>query len=262
MYAVDVSVDTMHPGQRTVQNKETKLYYDQDVFDVDLSLTVKHLQTGRIVGTTGERYEHWFIKDSDDKRLVEKRAAIFKAADNLAERFVGEWAAGKYGEDLPRSMVQSDLDKLIDQATLATGLSLPALAFQSVVCIVLLIVIVVLLRAIARGFSLSRQTLQQDLDHALTLAVKTDNFSESFCRAAAAAKRPEILAVHSQTEKREVERLHHASYFEGYYRRVARYAASRTGIEKARIVEMMRQAHVWEYRVLQEAKRLAVEVPK
>ena len=87
MDLVEVSVDAMHPAQRTAQNEQNKLYYDQDVFDVELSLVVKHLQSGRVVGTTGERHEHWFTRYSEDDRLVEKRAAIFKAADNLADRF-------------------------------------------------------------------------------------------------------------------------------------------------------------------------------
>src|SRR4029077_3449226 len=93
--------------------------------NVELSLAVKNLESGQTIGGTGERYVHHLSYANDDK---DKRRAIYRAAENLAGRFVDEWAAGKFGQGLAPTEAPSYLERILYQLTATTGVPLSVCA--------------------------------------------------------------------------------------------------------------------------------------
>jgi hypothetical protein len=290
MYVIELSVDTMHPAERSVPIDSGHDYGALHVFDVDLSLTVRNLQTGNVVGTSGERYVYSFTPglfiDIDARRLTEKRAAIFQAADNLAGRFVGELEAGRYGKELHFSTASTppEPEPFLTQVTMATGI--PAGLWAPLA--VLLSVIVIAFTssgpaplpassgpARVPAWSVPaplpappppapdpHATWDKEFREALALFLKTDNFSDIACRTAAAMTRGEMLAISARITDKEAERLASAKARAAHYENLAAYASVESGLDPAAIVEILQKADQWEYRVLQEAKKIATEVSR
>jgi hypothetical protein len=106
------------------------------------------------------------------------------------------------------------------------------------------------------------QEMECELKEAITLSLKTDNFSEAARQTAATTRRDQVLAMHAEIEEKEAERIATARARAAYYEGMAAHAAPKSGLEHAAIVDILRNADEWEYQVLQEAKKLAVEESK
>ncbi len=262
VFLLEVSVDSMRVSTRAAWNDTYKSYEDQDIFGVDLSLTVKHSATGRTLGATGERHEHIFVHYRDNDRLTEKRVAIFNAADNLAQRFVLACGRGQFGPELAPSESPSDWPDWLNSDNVGAG----ALALGVIVSLILALVILKKVASYIRKYIVHRKALagsahQQRtrmLNNALALFLKTANFCEEACRQAAAANKGDILAQHSAIEAKEADRLLHSTAHEQYYKGVAAAAAKKCEFTKEELLDMLRKADAWEFRVLQEAKKLAI----
>jgi hypothetical protein len=76
--------------------------------------------------------------------LTEKRATIYTAADNLATRFLDEWAAGKYGDELPASQAPSAIYINLGLLARATGMPVWSLLLS---CLAVLILVIILAAA-------------------------------------------------------------------------------------------------------------------
>jgi len=116
--------------------------------------------------------------------------------------------------------------------------------------------------AVQRASARKIQDMERELKEGIALSLKTDGFSEAARQAAATAGRDGILAAHAAVEAKEAERLANARARAAHYEGVAAYAAPRSELGHAAIVEILREADEWEYKVLQEAKRLAIEVSR
>jgi|GEM_PF-3803203 len=106
------------------------------------------------------------------------------------------------------------------------------------------------------------QEMERELQEAFTLALKTENFSEAACQAAAAARRDEVLFAHAQIAAKEAERLLNVKIHAAHFEKLAAQASSRSEMGHAALVDILRRADEWEFRVLQAAKKLALEESK
>jgi hypothetical protein len=110
--------------------------------------------------------------------------------------------------------------------------------------------------------ALKIQVMNRVLKDAIALSLKTENFSEAARRTAASAQRDHVLATHAEIEAKEAERIANARARAAHYEGVAAHAAPKSELGHAAIVDILRNADEWEYQVLQEAKKLAVEEAK
>jgi hypothetical protein len=91
---------------------------------------------------------------------------------------------------------------------------------------------------------------------AMAQALETDDFSETWCRAAAQARYEEILANARRIERAEAERRLKAKPRERDYKEMAEYAEWKYGHDPGTIIKTLRTADELSYRLLQEAKKL------
>jgi hypothetical protein len=68
-----------------------------------------------------------------------------------------------------------------------------------------------------------------------------------------------MLAASAQIANKEADRLANGKARAAHYEEVAAYASPKSEVSHAAIVDILRKADEWEYLVLQEAKKLAVE---
>jgi hypothetical protein len=277
VYLLDLSVKAMHPAVRSVWNQEANEYQSRDIFDVELSLAVKHRQSDRDLGTTGARYEHWFTNHYESQQVTEKRVAIYTAANELADRFTQEAAAGQFSETLRSiqrpfwgSVANGDMDAIVEACALGLFALLPIF--------ILIAIIIAVCGAIRRAFQQTSRwhhpdpssspvrsqpnyaAWDQELQEAFALSFETNGFDDAACRAVAAARLDEILAAHASIETKEAERILNTKSRDIDREKKAAYAVSRCDLDKTDVIETLRGAEEWPYRVLQEAKGLAVEV--
>jgi hypothetical protein len=266
VYLLDLTIAALHPAYRAAWDGGHNAYVEDPVFSVELSLIVKHLQSGRVLGSTGERYEYHFQNNYEADRPEAKHGVIFTAADNLAERFVSELASARYGQELTSARTPSAIEQCA--ALLATAVVgvplLPLLMWALPIASGLTLVPVLnkLVERRLRARTASRKEWDATLESAIALKLKTDDFSDAACRLAAMARRDAILAAHAEIEKKTAHRLCQSDEMESFYAKVARYAARRTNFNKEQMVGILRNADEWEFRVLQEAKRQATEFGK
>jgi hypothetical protein len=261
MYLLDISVDALNPADRTAWDGR-----NNRVFDVELSLAIKGLQTGRTFAT-GERYEYDFGDRGDKLEL--RRRAIFNAADNLTDRFLNEWASGKYGDALPASQAPTFLERA-PWWLLLLLLGAGVLIFITV-CAVGARILDALFSSRRQPFPVPvpplpprpqprRAEWDRQLQEAFALSFETNGFDDAACQAVATARRDEILASHERIEATEAERIVSTRLRDIEREKIAWYAISRCDLDKKDVIETLRRAEEWSYRVLQEAKKLSVEV--
>ena len=246
LFLLDISVDSLHIANRADWTGDR-------VFEVELSLNVKEVRSGQSAGSAGERYTTHFSEQPGIDVDKELRSAIYSAADRLSISFLREWSFGTYGDSLPAAQAPNLLERL-PWWLLATGFLVVLAVAASVIGLVWRGLV-----AISKRWQRADDHYEQELNRALTLKLKTGDFSESACRAAAAAKRDEILAGHAEIERMAAYRLRHGKHVESYYNHIASRAARQTKLTKEELVDILHQATEWEFRVLQEAKRQATE---
>src|SRR5690348_15151410 len=167
-YLAELSVNAITPSVRAVRNPETRQYKEDPVFHVELSLSVNQPGSGRFLGFLRESQEY-HLAHFELERLEPKRAALYKSADNLADRFADGIASGEFGGDL----------KL---------LRLPGLA--DVVPLALLLGAAAILGGIGVKMMLTPRTALAvpsgpteaeitRLNDAIALSIATDNFSQA-----------------------------------------------------------------------------------
>ena len=100
-----------------------------------------------------------------------------------------------------------------------------------------------------------------ELENAVALSLKTQEFSDAACEAAALAQLDHLLTVHAQIEMKEAQRQLQSKKREAHYAQLAKYTAANSSLDEAKIIEILRKADEWEYRVLEEAKAIATSVP-
>src|SRR5205807_3949183 len=108
-----------YPAERTHRNGTS-----DPVFNVELSLAVKNLQSGLETGSTGERYVKHFSGNYEASDVLSQRGAIYAAANNLTARFIDEWAAGRLGDGLAPDQAPSYLVRLLYKLPATTGVPL------------------------------------------------------------------------------------------------------------------------------------------
>ena len=92
-----------------------------------------------------------------------------------------------------------------------------------------------------------------------TKALETDNFSDTWVKAAARRERDEFLKNAATIERQEAQRQVNAKQRETEYREIAAYAASNPGLDATKVIDMLRKADELPYRLLQAAKAMKVE---
>jgi hypothetical protein len=92
------------------------------------------------------------------------------------------------------------------------------------------------------------------LHSALALKLDTDNFSEAACRETAHENLDRILKRREAIQDAEAQRLLQIKAHEQEYRNIAAYAAWISDLPETEVIELLRQAEAWEYRVLREAE--------
>jgi hypothetical protein len=90
-------------------------------------------------------------------------------------------------------------------------------------------------------------------------SVETCDHSAAWYRAAASARRGEILSKAAETRRREAQRRLNARAIDEERQQIAAYGFSRYKVEASALVEMLRQHDEKEFRLLQEAIRAEEE---
>lgn len=92
------------------------------------------------------------------------------------------------------------------------------------------------------------------LRSALALKLDTDNFSDAACWETAHDDLEAILIRRDEIQDAEATRLLRVKDNEHEYWEIAAYAATISDLSKAEVIEILRKAEAWEYRVLREAE--------
>lgn len=283
-FDLEVSVDAMQAAERAAWNEELKRYDGDRIFNVELSISVKQLRTGKLLGLVRSQRTYHFRNYDEAQELAPKRATIYAAADQLVDNFLQASTAGRFGKQL--SSLKPPPPQSPPRGPALPGLVLPQWAYRrwtaflgGAFSLLLLMLLVAVFTRTPKGSSapVSRATVipapprkpkpdyaawDAELTSAFALALKTDTFSEPACQAAAAASHDAILATHSHIEAKEAERQLTAKRREAHYEELATRAAASSGLDMNQVIDILRKADAWEFRVLQAAKKLAVEVSK
>ncbi len=92
------------------------------------------------------------------------------------------------------------------------------------------------------------------LHSTLALKLDTDNFSDAACWETAHDDLEAILMRRDEIQDAEAKRLLSVKEHEYEYWQIAAYAATISDLSKAEVIEILRKAEAWEYRVLREAE--------
>ena len=103
------------------------------------------------------------------------------------------------------------------------------------------------------------QRCNKRTEDAKTKALETDNFSDTWVKAAGRQKRDELLKNAATIEREEAKRQVYAKERETEYREIAAYAASNLDLDATKVIDMLRKADELPYRLLQAAKAMKVE---
>lgn len=265
IYLIEVSVDAMRTAERSEWNDNQSRRTEQDIFEVDLSLAVKHVQSGRVFGTTGERYEHRF-NGTYPSDHAERCAAIFAAADNLADRFVTAAAAGQFGPQLVLQRILVIPDWLQPAWLSAT--------FAVFILLVLAAMIAATIadtrnadawreqdaqRQAAETLRIAQQKQEARFDERLQKVFAKTHETNSFCDQSVkdTARRfsSDILSEARNICGRKGQRDANRAEVNAERAQIARYAARRGHLE-AEILELLRHDDEYEFRLLTEARNM------
>jgi len=102
-----------------------------------------------------------------------------------------------------------------------------------------------------------QQAWNQRLEEAKAKQLGTDNFADTWIRAAARERCDDILKEAAAIERQEAQRQVWAKQKEAEYQQIAAYATRCHGLDTQETVEILRNADLLPYRLLQEAKKQA-----
>ncbi len=268
-YLLELSVDALQTATRAMHVLPENEYKEDPVLSIELSLAVKNLTSGRIAGRIATRQEYHLTRDELD-RLEPKRVALYKATDRLADRFIDAADEGKFGEQLKSIQIQL-------WAPLQPRQAMAAL--EGALCLLAIVWLIVIIKSVANRWQQKRRAeerqrqnqrnaenaqqlaieRQNDADDkrahaAIALSLATDNFSDPACWDAAHDGLDKILARREAIEDAEAARRLNAKKHKDDYLRIAARAASTSDFSEAAIVEILRKADEWDYRMLREAE--------
>lgn len=252
-YLIELSVDAIQPSTRATQDYQTKVYTEDPVFYVELSLTLKHPASGRVQGTLVQRQDY-HLAEAELERVEPKRNAIYKTADRLADEFVDAAGEGRFGAEL--KSIQAPLSTLVRPWHVLVGLG------------VLVFILIVVVASVSGSGDPEipspsvRKEWDERLEKAVALKLETDDFSDEACKATAETKLEQTLASAKAISATESARRLRAKELDEEYAQVAAYGALRSGMGASALVEALRNADAWAYRVLEEARPLAVSNSK
>lgn len=266
LYLLDLSVSALQLAERVHLNGTR-----DPVFNVDLSLVVKNLQSGQMVGATGERYVYHLSVDGYSNDGQVKRRAIYSAAENLAGRFVDEWAAGKFGQGLAPTEAPSSLDRTLYQVTATTGM--PLIVWVLLACgigIAAMTIVAVSLGGSLRVAQTGRASSppppppadpEKDrlLKEVIAFAEKAGNFSEEWLASEARRNLDVLLRDAEIIYARHAERALHKRERNKELKAVATYAARRCGLDYADIYAKLQRAEDIQHELLRTAQQFARE---
>jgi uncharacterized membrane protein len=272
-YLLELSVDALQSATRATRD-ERGAYQDDPVFVVELSVTVRQPLSGQVFGKRLVPLEYHMSKD-ELQELGPKRHALYTTADRLAQFFADEVSEGKLGE--PLKLSQRPLS-MLEQTQLFLKKFQP---WQIIVGIVVFVLVLMLiLNAIgwvmappttaASNVSQTSATkaetppkrkwdFDKQLSDALALAIATDKFSKIACRAAAVARREEVLKNAAAIEAAEAKRRLELRSLHAEYDKIAKYGAQFSWLDEKLLWEMLGKAAEWPFLVLQEAKKIQQE---
>ncbi|MFI5093742.1 MAG: hypothetical protein ACHQIK_09895 [Candidatus Acidiferrales bacterium] len=249
-YLIELSVDAIQPSTRATQDYQTKVYTEDPVFYVELSLAVKHPASGRVQGTLVQRQDY-HLAEAELERAEPKRNAIYKTADRLADEFVDAAGEGRFGAEL--KSIQAPLSTLVRPWHVFVGLGGLSL--------VLLIAIFVHQADVGdaedqrrRALKLQQERDTKRLQDALALSLSTCNFDDEACWESAKEARERILERGAEIQEAEAKRRLKTNEREAEYERIAAYAAATSNLNKDAVIRMLRSADEWDYRVLRDAQ--------
>ncbi|MDT8067953.1 MAG: hypothetical protein ROO76_07265 [Terriglobia bacterium] len=252
-----LSVDTMQVAERPFRNINDADYTVDGVFGVDLSLTIKDVGSGKTLGTLRGRAENRF-RTWERNDIPIKRIAIYTAADRIVNSFMEAANKGEFGDDVKSLLPPSPSDLVA--SWVRNPAHLPLVVFAALTSAVIVIVKVVF---DSSGNEYSVHVPKEDgggrndkkkLQDALALKLATDNFSDAACWDAAHDGQKEILDRRAVIEDAEAARLLDSKNRDTQYRRIASHAVLLCDLTEEAVIDMLRNADVWDYRVLREAE--------
>jgi hypothetical protein len=266
VYILNVAAESLYLADRERWNEEEGRFEPCTVLGAEMSLSLEDAQAGRRLDLFHERSAFLFRDKADAKLVAAQMGAMQVVTEDLAERFVDELRAGAYGTELAAAYRPTEFDVLLSKLTgsaasgiAATGLSHHEAAVAVILAASIFLTLALFIRSVGHRRARLHEHFRQLVERALTLRLQTDNFSEDACHAAAAAKREQLLAGHAEIEKRAAGRLREAHSLGVSHKKAAKYAGREAALEQVELIKTLRNAEEWEYRVLQEAKRQALE---
>jgi hypothetical protein len=273
MYLLDLRVDAMQPADRTAWDSQHNTYQGDPVFNVELSLTAKNVQSGQVVGATGERYEYHFGNYYDAEKLEPKRLAISTAAHNLADRFTNLATAGHFGDTLksiqapPPSLWQ----RFVNGDKDAAGIVILAAVGAIIGLVVLIAIIASALNALVPPRPPCTVVASSPLPppppadpekdmllkEVIALAEKSGNFSEEWLASEARRNLDVLLRDAEIIYARHAERVLHKRERNKERKALATYAARRCGLAYADIYANLQRAEDIQYELLRTAQQIA-----
>jgi uncharacterized membrane protein len=274
-YLLELSVDALQTAARATKDEHGE-YNDDPVLAIEMSVTVKHVRSSQVLGKRIQP-DVYHLTELQLKEFAPKRHALYSTADRLAQFFADEVSEGKLGEQLKLSQrplsILEQIQSILKQAQ----------PWQIMVGIVVCFLMVMLiLTAIGSSTAPSTATasnvsqppatkaetpqppkrkpeFDKQLSEALTLAIATDKFSAIACRAAAVARREEVLKNAAAIEAAEAKRRLELRALHAEYDKIAKYGAQFSWLDERLLWEMLGKAAEWPFSVLQEAKRIREE---
>jgi hypothetical protein len=96
------------------------------------------------------------------------------------------------------------------------------------------------------------------LIEAVALSLATNSFNSAAVRSHAAKRRKDLLNDADSIEWKEAQRRINSRLLEDDYKRLAKYAAPKSmHLDEPTLINILRSAEEWPFRLLTEAKRLA-----
>ncbi len=238
-YLAELSVNSITPSIRGMKD-DTGPYREDPVFHVELSLAVKDLKSGRALGS-GRESRDYHLASAEIERLEPKRAALYQSADALADRFADGIAKGEFGEQL-RSLQSSGMIPLATAVVLLAGAIAGVIALRMMTA--------------PKEMSLNPTDEQiKRLDAAIALSIATDNFSQAKLWEAAHDGLEATLDRAQAIQEAEGARLATAKVRQAENAKIAKHAAATSNFSEDQILNILRQAEEWDYRLLREAQQ-------
>ena len=243
VYLLELSVANLRRATRLKDGN-----FKASLWCADVSLAVRSAGSKRILGTTAAYTEREYVYYDEDT----KQMAVTDAVAKLADSFIVATQDGGFGDELKGIDTSLSSDFLVQLVLYVIG---------GIVGVLLLLAFVIAMPNDEEKCKREQpqHRFEKQFEEALALSLATDGFSDAACRMRAINGLNEVLEVASKIEADESKRRTTSLKTEAKYARIAKYAARRCPMDEQTIIDMLRAADEWPYRVLQMAKKLQQE---